>query len=302
MRAWQFSKPKNPGFGISKLYYLSVLASKAVLPTPREIANPKGDGGALTGFCVPLQSTTEKQMLDQPLQRGAYTLASRDQKTVLRLVVISKEEAGFDPEAFAQSSFALGVSQEAVARIRGTWNMMQVVIESHDAMVYPALDFMLAGVARLADLSDGVVGDSISERYLMPEQVFSRRRTIQSLPVYAEEHVDVKFRLKPEGMQAHTLGMQKFAMPELEINGLQEGEERPATTGLLWLAQQQLLGTKVQEGYQVGAPNLMFEIREGGFDRGQWEGTPVWELLPPTAVQAGDALRAWSEEIEQRRA
>jgi hypothetical protein len=231
------------------------------------------------------------------MERGSLTLASRDQKTVIRLVVISKEEAGFDPEAFAQSTLALGVAPEPLARIRGTWNLLQVIFESHDAMVYPALDFLLASVMRLATLCDGVVGDSVSRRYLMPDQVFSPRRVVEQLPVYAEEHVAIKFVQREDGIYAHTLGMQKFAFPEYELSGLRDGDERAAATGLLWLAQQQLSGTKIQEGYQVGAPRMMFELREGGFDRAMWDGIPVLELLPPTSVQSSDAIEAWDREI-----
>lgn len=296
MRPWQFSRPKNPGFGISTNYYLTVLASSAVLPAPRLVANPKGSDGAAMGFCVPLNAA-DKSALEAPMQRGAYTLATKDQKTVLSLFVISKEEAGFDPEAFAQSSLSFAVPPEALARIRGTWNLIQLKFESHDAMVYPALDFLLGCASRLAQLSEGVVADPLGRRYQMPEQVFSQRRRAIELPVYAEEHVTVHFLERPDGIYCYTLGMQKFAMAEYELTQLRDGDEKAATIGLLWLAQQQLMGTKVDEGFQVGAPKTMFELRQGGFDRAMWEGIPVLELLPPTSVTSSDALRAWNDEI-----
>jgi hypothetical protein len=296
MRPWQFSRPKGPGFGLSKSYFLTVLASASTLPTPRQVANPKGADGAISGFCVPLKSD-DKHALDEPMERGAYTLASRDQKTVLRLLVVSKEEAGFDPETFAQSPLALGVAPEPLARIRGTWNLVQLLIESHDATVYPALDFILGAASRLATLSDGVVGDSISRRYLMPQFVFSPRRTLVELPVYAEEHVTINFKQRSDGIYAYTLGLQKFALPEYEIAGLLDGDERSAAAGLLWLSQQHLLGTKIDEGYQVGAPGTMFEVRSGGFDRAFWGELPVRELVPPTSVDSTDAIAAWDRQI-----
>jgi hypothetical protein len=302
MRAWQFSKPKTPGFGISKGYYLSVLSSHATLPSLRQLLNPKGENGAVSGFGVPLAAHADKSAIDQPLQRGAYGLAAKDQKTVLRLMVVSKEEAGFDPETVARSFMAAELGPEAMARIRGTWTLCQLSFESHHPMVYPALDFFLAIASRLALLTEGVVADPIAQRYLLPDQVFSRRRLGADLPILAEEHVSPKFRSRPDGVHAYTLGMQKFVMHELEISNLMDGDESNAALALLWLAQAMLQGTKVEEGYQVGAPKTMFEVREGGFDRSLWEGIPVYELLPPTSVTTSEAIEAWVAEIVGQKA
>ncbi len=298
MRAWQFSKPKTPGFGISKGYYLSVLSSRASLPPIREVVNPKGSGGAVEGFGVPLMAGSDKEDLDRPMERGAYAIASKDRKTVLRLMVISKEEAGFDPEAIARSAMAAELGPEALARIRATWTLCQLTFESHHPMVAPALDFLLGVVSRLGMLCEGMIADAVAERYLLPEQVMGKRRGLVQLPIYAEEHVSLKFRARPDGVHAFTLGMQKFVMPELEISNLFDGDEPAAALGLLWLCQQMLNGAKVDEGYDVGAPAMPFEIREGGFDKGLWEGIPVYELLPPTSVTSSDAVRAWAREIE----
>jgi hypothetical protein len=299
MRAWQFSKPKDPGFGISKDAYLSILSSHATLPTIRQVINPKGQDGAVVGYGVPLLAGSEKEDLDRPMARGVYALASNDQKSVLRLMVVSKEEAGFDPEAVALSRMAANLSPETLARIRATWTLCQVAFESHHAMVGPALDLLLSVASRIASLTEGVVADPLAQRYRLPEEVFSARRIGGTLPIYAEEHVAVHFRVRPDGFQAFTLGLQKFLFHELEILNLLEGDEPAAAMALLWTAQQMLLGVKVGEGYQVGAPRTPFEVREGGFDRGQWAGLPVYELLPPTSVTASDALRAWTEEINR---
>ncbi|HSI74018.1 MAG TPA: hypothetical protein VK934_12650 [Fimbriimonas sp.] len=297
MRAWQFSKPKTPGFGISKGYYLSVLSSHATLPPIRELINPAGTGGAATGFGVPLAAGAEKADLDRPMGRGAYTIASKDQKTVLRLTVVSKEEARFDPEAVARSFIAAELGQEALARIRATWTLCEFTFESHHPMVYPALDFLLALAARLAILTEGMVADAVGQRYLLPDQVFSRRRMSVDLPVFAEEHISPKFRWRSDGIQAYTLGMQKFGFPELEIVNLMDGDESSAALALLWLAQAMLQGAKVREGYEVGDPKMPFEVRDGGFDKALWEGISVYELLPPTTVTATEAIQAWAQEI-----
>ena len=125
MRAWRFSKPKTPGFGIDRGYYLSVLSSRPTLPTPLQLANPQTSGGAVEGFAAPLAADASKDHLNMPMARGAYVVASKDRKTVLKMLVLSKEEAGFDPDAYATSALALDASQELVARLRGTWTLAQ---------------------------------------------------------------------------------------------------------------------------------------------------------------------------------
>jgi hypothetical protein len=296
MRAWQFSKPKTPGFGISKAYYLSVLSSHASLPPIREVVNPKGTGGAVEGFGVPLMPGSDKNDLDRPMERGAYALATPDRKTVMRLMVISKEEAGFDSEAIVRSSMAAELGAEALARIRGTWTLCQLTFESHHPMVAPALDFLLGVSSRLGTLTEGMIADALAQRYLLPDQVFSKRRAVEKLAIYAEEHVLIKFRSRPDGIHAYTQGMQKFVFPELEIHNLLDGDEAPTAVALLWVCQQMLQGVKVSEGHQVGAPAMLFEVREGGFDKALWEGIPVFELLPPTSVTSSEAIRAWALE------
>lgn len=285
MRPWQFSRPKGPGFGISRGFYLSVLSSRAILPSVYEVVNPRGEGGAVVGFGVPLAQGAEKDALRQPLTRGAYALATRDRKTVIKMLVLSKEEAGYDPEAFARSELAVGADPELLARMRGTWTLAQLTFESHDPAVYPALDFLLSTSRRLAELSEGVVADPIARRYALPHGVASPGRADPR--VDARDHVATHFRARPDGIHAFTLGLQKFALPELELPGLMHGDEPAAGRFLVVLSQRALLGNPIQSGDRFGP----FEAREGGFDRALWEGIPVLELLPPTAQSATEALR-----------
>jgi hypothetical protein len=295
VRPWQFSKPKTPGFGISSNFYLSVLSSRATMPSIASVINPSGEAGAAIGFGAPLSGPTDKARLNAPLSRGAYAVASKDRKTVLKMLVLSKEEAGYDPNAFALSPLATNADPELIARMRGTWSLAQLTFESHDAMVYPALDFLLGVCVRLAVLSDGVIADPISFRYLLPDEVFHRDRI--DARIDARDHVIVEFRQKPDGLQAFTLGMQKFALPEYEIMGLLDTDRSAATRFLLLICQSVLLGDLTQTGTRYGDPKLSFEARQGGFDRGQWEGIQVLELLPPTSYTATEALRAWERSL-----
>lgn len=295
MRSWSFSKPKTPGFGIQRNYYLTVLSSKATLPPILLLINPKGEGGAVEGFGAPLAPDVPKDSLGRPMERGAYAIASKDQKTVLRLLVMSKEEANFDPEPFSRSALAADLDPELLNRVRATWTIGQLTFESHDPMVYPALDFQLEFASRFAELTDGVVADPVSRRYLLPDQV---RQIVRADPkIDARDVVGLSHRAKETGIHLFTLGMQKFGLAELEITGLEITDLRLAETLLMSLCQSTLLGTFPANGDRIGAPGFEFEIRDGGFDRGIWEGITVFELIPPTLKTPGECLRAWQARV-----
>jgi hypothetical protein len=295
MRAFQFSRPKGPGFGIQRNFYLSVLSSRPVMPSILQVINPQGAVGAVTGFGAPLTPGATKESLSQPLGRGAYALATKDRKTVLKMLVLSKEEAGFDPEPFVRSSLAQDLDSELVTRVRATWIVAQLTFESHDPTVYPALDFVLSVARRMGELTDGVVADPVSQRYLLPEQVAHPLRFAPE--VDARDFVSVAQRTRPDGLHIFTLGLQKFGLPELEIIGLTPGDVPAAETLLISLAQVSLLGQGPKSGDKVGAADMPFELREGGFDPALWEGIPCLELLPPTTHTAGEALAAWRAEM-----
>jgi hypothetical protein len=256
--------------------------------------NPQGAGGAVEGFGAPLADVA-KDALGKPLERGAYAIASKDRKTVLRLLVMSKEEAGFDPEPFLRSSLAAELETELLNRVRATWIIGQLTFESHDPMVYPAIDFQLAFAQRFADLTDGVVADPISRRYLLPDQVLQPLRA--DTKIDARDVVGLSHRANPDGIHLFTLGMQKFGLPEFEITGLQITDLHVAESFLMSLCQTVLLGSLASNGDRVGAKGAEFEVRTGGLDRGLWEGIEVFELIPPTKRSAGECLAAWNASL-----
>ncbi len=255
------------------------------------IVNPRGEGGALSGFGVPVSQVSDKSLLSVPMARGAYALATLNRKTVLKMMVLPREEAGFEPEVIAQSAMAVGLDSDLLARLRGTWTLAQFTFESHDAMVYPALDFLQDVVKRVGELSEGVIADPMSQRYLLPSHLTVSPRIDPRID--ARDHVAIKFRADPTGDRAYTLGLQKFAQPELEITGLFPADRALAERFLLVLAQTVLVGNRLKPGQGVGSAGEPFEIQMGGLDRGLWEGIPVLELLPPTRSSASEALAAW---------
>jgi len=282
---WKFARPHGAGFGISKNFYLSVLGSTPILPPISAVVNPKATNGALEGFGVPLVDSKDKALLDSPMLRGAYALATKDRKTVVRLMVMSTEESGFSPDAIANSALASRLSPELLTRLRSTWHLMQLRFESHDPDVYPSLDFVLGIAARLGKITNAVIADPISERYLMPEEVFMRPRTDPN--VDAREHVFVHRR--PEGVTWHvyTKGLTKFVQPEIELYGVDPQDQDEAARFLMSASQGVLQGFLIQNGSEVGP----FEARVGGTNTALWGQTPVMELLPPTGKPVGDLLR-----------
>lgn len=297
MRPWQFTRPKGPGYGIGQAFYLSVLCSRSVLPSILEFVNPKGENGAVVGFGAPLAANVDKSILSSPLQRGAYAIASKDRKTVLRALVLNREEAGYDPEVFARSSMAADASDELLARVRGTWTIVQFTFGSHDPDVFPALDFLLAVTVRLAELSEGVVADPLSQRYRLPHEVYAADRVDKRID--ARDHIAVKFLAQSIGLYAFTLGMQKFGLPEYEIDGIDDQDQDLATRFLIAVSQKVLSGDLTKSGDRFGAPEMALEARSGGINRAMWEGIPVFELIPPTGFAPGTCFRAWKVLADQ---
>ena len=291
MKFLKFSKPKNPGFGIDRNFYLSVLSGQAMLPSVGAVANPKGGGGAVQAFGVPLDRGADKQDLRRPMERGQYALASLDRKTVLRLRVLSREEAGFDPTYITRSALAESMPAETVLRLKSAWHVLQLSVESHHAEVYPALDLILDIADRLAFCTQGVVADPMAQRYRLPGQLRCEPRADPR--VDAREHVEVRFVPSREGHHASTLGLQKFGLAEYELYRLEASDRDAAVAFLVGLAQTALLGSAAVAGSKVGAGSAPFEVRMGGLDRGQWEGIACLELLPPTGITPAKALAAW---------
>jgi hypothetical protein len=286
----RFSKPKTPGFGLSQNFYMTVLAARATLPTVEQVIHPMAEGGAVEGFGVPLSKSATKEDLHRPLQRGAYALSSKDRKTVLRCLVLSKEEAGFDPETFAESSLAATASSEMLARIRGTWSLIQLCFESHDPMVAPALNFLVELVRRFGELSDGVIADPISKRYLLPSEL---PILIELKGISAATHVAVHFRPENSLVRCYTLGMQKFALNEIEIADVPDTLCGTAEAFLLSLCQAELNGSIPRLNDSVGGESAPFQVCDGGLDKSLWDGIPCFELVPPRNGSVETSLRAW---------
>lgn len=287
-------KVKTPGFGISNQFYLSVMANTATPPPLLTIVNPNGDAGAPKGFGVPLRSDADKETLTQPMARGYYAIASPDQKTVLQTTVIPVEEAGFNPDPFLNSEDGLRLAEGERARIKAAWHLVQLTYKSYDPTIYPALDFLLAVARRIGELTDGIIADPISQTYKLPGDLISPRSEQEQFA--AQDHVAVKARSQESGLYCHTLGLQKFGLPEFEIAGVPPGTADVAARFLLGLSKTAMSGVKIEPGETAGSASRPIQIAEGGFDKGLWEGIPVLELIPEGSWPIEESLLAWSTE------
>lgn len=262
------------------------------MPRLLDVINPKAEGGAVQGYGVPLASDATKQDLNEPIKRGIYALSSENRKTVLKMMVMPREEAGFDPAVIGRSELAKSWEPEVRLRVESTWMVMQLTFESYDPLAYPALDFLLTVAKRLAELTDGAIADPISQVYRLPSQVLPPRPA--NVPVLASDHVSVRTREKDGAVHAYTAGLTKLDHPEVEITGIGEAHKETAERFLMALAQTVLLGTRLEPGAIVGETSAPLKVATGGLDRGMWEGIPCFELIPEVKSTVDEALLAWA--------
>lgn len=268
----RFSKPTGPGLALDKDAYLAVLACKASLPTLLEAVSPRGEGGSVPGFGVPVSAGAPPP--DRPLERGVYGIASPNRKSVLRLRVLSKEEAGFRPDEDALLEIERRFGPEVSGRVRAAWTLLQLTWESYDPEVYPALDFWLEVADRLASLTDGVVADPIAHSYRLPGP---RQARAPGVPVHAADHVSVLAR---GGGHHHTAGLRKFGRPEIEATGVPESSAAGVAALLASLAQACLEGARPAPGDRLEVGQAQVRVADGGLDRAYWSGAYVLEVLP----------------------
>ncbi|MBX3097818.1 MAG: hypothetical protein KF812_13265 [Fimbriimonadaceae bacterium] len=291
LRDLWFKKPEKGPVQLSRDFFLTVLAAKLPLPAPLVILNPKGEGGAVEGFIAPLGEKVEKERLSQPLERGAYAIASPDQKTVIRLTVVSKEEAGYDPSHVLSNPFTENLDPEIRSRIAGTWTLLQLTFESYDPAAYPAVDFLLRVAQRLAELTDGTVADTVSMVYRSAQQV--RAETPPDQPLAIQNVVATHAMPLGNDWLVVTSGLAKIGHPEVEIRGIDEDNVPIAEHFLAGVALTIWKGAQLEIGVQIGEKGNSFSVVPGGADRPLGTDRVIWGLSPDTDSNPNSALRAW---------
>lgn len=227
-----------------------------------------------------------------PLVRGTYAIASVDRKTVLKVMVLDRSESGFDPEEYAESVDGLTADPELIARLRGMWTMTQLRVESYDPLVLPAMFFLLRVTQRLASLSDGVIADPLSERYLLPKQAL-HRPVGPDLPFFPTDVVKLSFEVSEDGYVGGTLGLKKFDLPEVQIPGLKESSQDLSRHFLGNLTQYILRGNLLSPGDTAGDENLPFRVVKDTSASRDGTTDVIYKLVPPPNTTPEDVIDAW---------
>lgn len=263
--------PQSVGFGIRSDATLSVLTGSAQLPTPSQVVNPNETDGAIKGKIAPLKAGADRDDLNLPLEQGGYAVASTDNKTILKMVVISKESAQFDPQTVLDSSFGMAMSDEVRHRLAATWHIVQLGFESHDPMVLPALDLQWRIANRLAALTHGLVGDPIAQQYNLPQD-----HPAEGLD--SSRHIAVT-EIASAGA-VRSAGMAKFDLPEMQISGAEPGDT------LLVLALRKAIDHVLSDGpLRVGSSLAEWNMMTSN------DGTI--ELIPVQGKSQNECCAAW---------
>lgn len=265
------------------------------MPAIDDLFDAKGRGNRIPALMAPLQGQSNKKLLSMPMGAGAYALASIDRKTVLKVLVLPKEQAGFDPALSVPSLIAQGLDDAIINRVKSTWMVIQMTFESFDPGVHPAIQLMLASVQSLGKATDGVVADPISQVYKLPENSFTT--PLDGWLTDVRDLVSIKSRPLKDGLHIYTLGMQKFSLPELEITRVDPSAAELAAKFCLGFIQNILRGEQPVLGASVGVGNEKLKISHGGLDRDLWQGLPVYELIPEGSESVNTILRRWASDV-----
>lgn len=284
---FKFGMPKTPGFGISASYYLTLAASRTPLPALAEIVDPYGKDGAVAGMGVPNDPMMGKETLTQPLIRGSYTFTTRDKRSVVAATVLTKSELGFDERDLLARKEMQGIDPIKRSRLERVSVMIQLKFLSHAPEVYPAIDFILHLAERIGVLSEAVVADPLSERWLLPEHLFFPRDLDVRFSV--RDMVDVTIRRTPDhGLVLDTRGLCKFDLPEFHCSDVDEDILELGVDLLYTLSHSVMLGEKFRPGETVGAEAMPFVLVAMKSRHGQ----DVLDLSPQSPGTTRGALLA----------
>lgn len=286
----RFRAVPRAAYGLSASTYLSVLSAHAAWPTLAQLVHPKGEGGAVPGYGMPRSQDASKEQLAQPMERGAYWITSPDRATVMTLRLLSKEEAGFDPEALLNTEFARRFTQEAWRTIRATWAIGQLTFDSHHPQVLPALDFAVTVAARLASLTEGLVADPMRFSYQLPGEYEVDGE------FHVENHVAVYAESTGDGGKFFTRGMEKFGLPDWELAQIPPEQSAAAEALLYSIAFTVLTRAPIQPGETVGASRAPFLVALSTSAIRPTGKPPAYELIAAGRDTISECLAAWAKE------
>lgn len=282
---FKFSKPKGPGFGLSKSLYISALASKASLPCLLDVVNPKGERGAVKGYGIPFNKNATPDSLRQPLSHEPYLIASPDKKTLVRMIVVSEADSGMRTDQILDSPYGQTLSPDIRNTIAAVWTLFQFTFESHDAGVKASMDFMVALACRVAELTDGVVADPLRRSYLMPKEY-------QLGEFDVENHFNVMEHREGEDVYLVTLGMLKLNLPEFEIGPILNQDLLLGKAILFYLIRETFEKGPWSDQDRIDRTSLTLSAGSSLHDF--WGRTAVLRVVPPVSQSLTESLNQWT--------
>lgn len=276
---WPFKKkPAAASLSINRNFYLSVLVPSNGLPTILQILNPDGSNGAIKGYGVPLASGASRDLLNSPLEIGAYALSTKDRCNLIEMHVFARSQVpGFDILADTQACENAGLVGEKLARAQQCEWVINLLFKAYSPDLYPAVRFMLDTAKRIAQVTGGVVADPLAETYRMPDELDLRTKLSEQIDF--REICSVKIVKLSDGVWASTRGLVKLNLPEFEMYGIPESMVETAATMLASAGQQALIGEPMKPGETAFAPEEPMTVREGARSNAEWGDRPVLEFF-----------------------
>lgn len=188
------------------------------MPTPRQIAEPAGLSGAVEAYIAPLQGG-DRTLLDRPIEMAAYIISSIDKKSLIRLTVMHANQRGFSGPDVADSAWAIQhLSDDKRMILRAAWHTYQLSVESYHPDVIDTVNLLTDLANRIATLTDGVISDSLSQRYFSPGEIGSSQQ--RASHIFPKDVVSIM----DTGERVQTMGMSKFDLPDFAVMSGLTGE------------------------------------------------------------------------------
>jgi hypothetical protein len=271
-----------------------VRCAAETLPTPSQLVDPRGTGGALRGVVSP--SRASDATLDEALQPGRALAFVAPDETLAEIEVRAADGDKGYAAAPSDVHEHFRLTPELVERAAAARYAIGVALRSPGNSPVDSVVYATELAARVARLGEGVADDVYALRSFGADPWTSDdSRDIR-------EHITIHAVEERRGAHwLHTHGLVKFGSPEFEVYDVPEELAEPVSYVLNDIGEYVAGGAAVQPGHTIGDEEVPLYVRRGGRDRGHWERLPVLELVDldrrgrPVRSGAANGLRAWIE-------
>jgi hypothetical protein len=268
---WPFTKKWTPP---EPQLVMAISLSNSQLPSIMTVANPAGEGDAVTGIAGPAEGEPTKENMTRPMQEGDYVAISSGKcMCVLSVARVTPPNNPLllDPIMIEAS----GLTQATLDQFnQPAWRISLQMQEPGEDIVESVL-FATKLAKRLASLGDGIVMDGAAYRFFAAEG-WPVENPMEGFDT--REHVHI--HIEGDTGWFHTHGLAKFGRPELEIYAVPDELTGIAYATLFDIAQYCITTAMIEPGQTCGDPDQPFHARVGSKNRkDHWNDTVVLELV-----------------------